>query len=302
MIISLSGKAGVGKDSVAIMIQGLELSLDRDQVIHAVRQQQQFKESSWQIKRFADKLKDITCMLIGCTREKLEDREFKEKPLGEEWNYFEAFSNGKRIIYANKKDFPYDASHFTEKQMTPRKLMQLLGTECGRKIIHPNIWVNTLFADYNMEHEYEFRRGVKIPDAKNFNYPNWIIPDCRFKNEADAIKEKGGVLIRINRKKIPKIGEEVEIIELDNYTKEFRSKFNLPIRGIVKEVYDPEILVSIDGCEENIDLYEWQYKILTDNHLSETALDNYEDFDYVINNNGSLEDLLTKVKQLNLPL
>ena len=35
-------------------------------------------------------------------------------------------------------------------------------------------------------------------------------------------------------------------------------------------------------------------------HASETELDNYESFDYIIENNGSLEDLINKVLQLNL--
>ena len=40
------------------------------------------------------------------------------------------------------------------------------------------------------------------------------------------------------------------------------------------------------------------YKTLN-NHPSETALDNYK-FDEVIENNGSIEELIEKVKQLNL--
>ena len=48
--------------------------------------------SNYQIKKFADKLKDIACLLIGCTREQLEDREFKEKELGEEWVAYKVFT------------------------------------------------------------------------------------------------------------------------------------------------------------------------------------------------------------------
>lgn len=33
--------------------------------------------SEYKIKKFADKLKDIVCILIGCTREQLEDSKFK---------------------------------------------------------------------------------------------------------------------------------------------------------------------------------------------------------------------------------
>lgn len=34
-------------------------------------------------------------MLIGCTKKQLEDRDFKEKELGEEWNCY-IFNNGKK--------------------------------------------------------------------------------------------------------------------------------------------------------------------------------------------------------------
>ena len=36
--------------------------------------------------KFADKLKDCVCILLGCTRSQLEDREFKESYLSSEWD------------------------------------------------------------------------------------------------------------------------------------------------------------------------------------------------------------------------
>ena len=39
-------------------------------------------------------------------------------------------------------------------------------------------------------------------------------------------------------------------------------------------------------------------KPITDNHFSETALDSYQDWDYVIDNNGTIEDLIEQVKQI----
>ena len=39
-------------------------------------------------------------------------------------------------------------------------------------------------------------------------YPNWIITDCRFPNEAKAIKDRDGISIRVNRI----IGKRVYII------------------------------------------------------------------------------------------
>ena len=48
-----------------------------------------YQAQNWKIVKFADKLKDIVCLLIGCERKKLENREFKEKELGEDWWYYQ---------------------------------------------------------------------------------------------------------------------------------------------------------------------------------------------------------------------
>ena len=84
MIIGISGRIGSGKDTVGELIQLLiwakgELSAvnisqyrESGQYAHNIKIQ-----SGFEIKKFADKLKDMVCMLIGCTREQLEDREFK---------------------------------------------------------------------------------------------------------------------------------------------------------------------------------------------------------------------------------
>ena len=111
--------------------------------------------------------------------------------------------------------------------MTPRLLLQILGTDCGRNIIHPNIWVNGLFADYNASSK-------------------WIISDTRFPNEIESVKKHNGLTIRINRDSFLRTGK----------------------------VFD------------------------TDNHESETALDDYQGFDYVINNNGTIKALKEVVKDI----
>ena len=103
--------------------------------------------------------------------------------------------------------------------MTVREFLQKLGTDCIRKQLHPNAWVKALFADFTEE-------------------SLWVITDVRFPNEAQAIIDRGGILIRVVRDGIP-----------------------------------------------------------TSDHESETALDNWE-FEHVITNNGSLEDLEIKVMQI----
>lgn len=63
--------------------------------------------------------------------------------------------------------------------MTIGEMQQKVGTEGMRDGVHPETWILSLFADY---------------DPKE----NWIITDVRFVNEAEAIKERGGYVIRIN--------------------------------------------------------------------------------------------------------
>jgi hypothetical protein len=63
--------------------------------------------------------------------------------------------------------------------MTVREFLQKFGTEGVREAVHPNIWVEALFNSYDNQ--------------------DWIIPDVRFINEADAVKSRGGILIKTLR-------------------------------------------------------------------------------------------------------
>jgi hypothetical protein len=68
--------------------------------------------------------------------------------------------------------------------VTTRRIMQTLGTEWGRNTIHPDLWVNiACFKIYN-------QRGLGHPV---------VVDDLRFKNELDAILERGGKVYRIVR-------------------------------------------------------------------------------------------------------
>ncbi len=62
-----------------------------------------------------------------------------------------------------------------EKDEKGRRLLQLLGTECGRKCIHNNIWVDK-WRKAVMEFEFHHPTGIIVCD------------DARFLNELIAIK------------------------------------------------------------------------------------------------------------------
>jgi hypothetical protein len=63
--------------------------------------------------------------------------------------------------------------------MTIGQFQQRLGTEAIRNGLHQEAWILSLFADL-------------APTSK------WLITDMRFKNEAYAIKQRGGKVLRIN--------------------------------------------------------------------------------------------------------
>lgn len=286
MIIGLGYKAGVGKDVIARIVQSLEIwskippesnwnnkyqfvrhfAIDfhnKYDLYNTPLRLGRMVKSSFANKKFADKLKDIVCLLLDCTRKQLEDREFKETPLGSDWDkwqveyfipiYFEntlVSHNYKREYYATKEDaqnrideltdYPiYEVSDISDPikvQLTPRLLLQLLGTEAGRQIIHPNIWVNALFSEYK-----GYLSESKLDKTWVYTniYPNWVVSDVRFPNEAEAIKKRGGILIKVIRDNIPIL-----------------------------------------------------------DHESEIALDNYDKWDYIIENNGLFEELIDKVEEI----
>lgn len=230
MIIGISGKKQSGKDTIGNIIQTLTSKANTNGI--------GVEWSDWKVKKFADKLKDITCLLIGCTREQLEDESFKNKELGEEWNrtVWHIQSNHNRLeTYNSKQEAEADLSHYDENYnqevyiasediiMTPRLMLQLLGTECGRNIIHPEIWVNSLVSDYKMSElgKAKLRRANNATASafalKGGYYPNWLVTDVRFPNEAEAIKRKGGLLIRVESKRCNYDDIHPSETSLDNY-------------------------------------------------------------------------------------
>lgn len=118
-----------------------------------------------------------------------------------------------------------------EWDMTVGEFQQKLGTEGLRKGVHQDGWVISLMSEYTYKEM-------------------WIVTDVRFLNEAEAIRDRQGILIRING---------------DPTGKRKLSKRDL-------------------------------------NHISETSLDDYTHFDFIVDNSSSLSVLQMQAENIVLHL
>lgn len=71
--------------------------------------------------------------------------------------------------------------------VSPRRLMQTLGTEWGREMISDRIWLQMA--------EHVLRQ----------NGPGMVITDVRFDNEAEWVRENGGIVVHVRRGAAPKV-------------------------------------------------------------------------------------------------
>jgi len=202
MIIGVSGYSGSGKDTVGAIIQYInfpnpKFSIEEVCAKYAEYEELLDEESGWEIRKFAGKLKDIASHLTGIDIEDFEDQEFKKTNLGKEW---------------------WTTCDEGYQPMTVRDFLQKLGTDALRMGLHDNVWVNALMADYTHTGRYGYDEN-KDPIH---DYPNWIITDVRFPNEAKAIKDKGGIIIRIDRPGVNPINNHPSEVGLDDWKFDYR--------------------------------------------------------------------------------
>lgn len=87
----------------------------------------------------------------------------------------------------------------TGKAMTAREVMQYVGTNVFRKMQH-NVWTD-----------------ATIRRIQDENLPLALIADCRFPNEVDAIKNAGGVVVKLNRNLYDSNHESEKALDADVY-------------------------------------------------------------------------------------
>ena len=114
---------------------------------------------------FAASLKDAVAAVFGWDRELLEGTTKSSR----EWR--------------EQKDEWW--SNRLGREITPRWVLQYWGTEVCRNGFHQDIWVASV--------------ENKLRQAKD----NIVITDCRFANEVEAIKNAGGITMRVQRGEKP---------------------------------------------------------------------------------------------------
>lgn len=168
IVIALTGKARSGKDTVA-------------QIVHTLvdahnNQPDTMFDDNWVIgyESFAAPLKSMVAMLLDFYGLGSIQQPETLQP------YIEGDRKEEKLPYLNK---------------SARELMQTLGTDWGRKLVHENMWVDSMTArllNYDMIKDHGYAGAVVC------------ITDCRFDNEAEAMKQRHGAhIVQVVRSDAP---------------------------------------------------------------------------------------------------
>ncbi|MCL9653549.1 deoxynucleotide monophosphate kinase [Pseudomonas protegens] len=76
---------------------------------------------------------------------------------------------------------------------SPRELMQSMGTEWARQMVHPDVWVK--IAEQNLNYLQNSLSSVV----------GFVVSDVRVENEAEFIRRRGGTIIHIHRPSAPAV-------------------------------------------------------------------------------------------------
>jgi hypothetical protein len=177
---------------------------------------------------FANTLKDAVSAVFGWDRTMLEGRTKQAREWREQQDNW--WTNRLGIV------------------ITPRWVLQNWGTEVCRNGFHDDIWIASL--------ENKLRNSTD----------DVVISDCRFPNEIQAIKQSGGIVVRV-------------------------------VRGPEPEWYDAAVSVNRGPNGNSTWALSGRRLEQLGVHASETAWVGTK-FDVVLDNNGTLDDLYQQVKQL----
>lgn len=189
MIISISGVAGSGKDTVADFLIEEVFGVDRvslaDPMKRICRDVYDFSEEQlWgpsEMRNKPDMRYPRPCKECGGKG----DRVYEDMPPGSPALHPCMVCHGKPFTY-----------------LTPREALQKLGTEWARHC-YEDTWVQLAIRTANKllkesGYTYSQAQGLRAT-TQAVQSEGVVIPDVRFRNEIKCIKEAGGVVFRVRR-------------------------------------------------------------------------------------------------------
>lgn len=195
MIIGVSGLAGSGKDTLAGYL---------------------VRDHGFTILSLADPLKRICRDVFDFSDDQLWGSSERRNEPDERYPRNDPAVQRARDIAANMTDNKVAIPAFVVEEaakgpmayLTPRYALQRLGTEWGRDCYY-NVWVEYAMRtarrllvdpDDGSVPYYDQRHGLSYRHLGPYGMPKGVaIPDVRFRNEIEGIKEAGGKVIRIRR-------------------------------------------------------------------------------------------------------
>lgn len=156
------------------------------------------RDEGWNRVAFADKLREVLYALNPMVTVKVNTYEVEEassyKPIA-------VYTNETPVYVQDVIDlYTWDRYKETEYGPEIRRLLQRLGTEAGRQALWDSIWVDA---------------AMKAVD--NDPYGKYVVTDCRFPNEARAIQERDGFVIRITRPGVGPANSHASETSLDDW-------------------------------------------------------------------------------------
>jgi len=178
---------------------------------------------------FANTLKDAVAAVFGWDRIMLEGRTESAREWREEVDTW----------WSERLNMPH---------LTPRWVLQYWGTDVCRRTFHDDIWVASL--------------ENKLRNSKD----NIVISDCRFPNEIRAIRQAGGIVVRVIRGPEPKWYDDAVAYN--------RGPDGNPRWSVAK--------IQLGKLKVHASEYSWAGT----------------KFDYTLDNNSTLDNLYQQVKEL----
>lgn len=259
-IISISAPIGSGKDLTGRIVQYLTAGDTGSDCYRRLLNNEEITghhNSEWQIKKWADPLRKVAAVLLNMDLAFLYTDEFKQMLLPECWS---------------EDEYEYIEEAHASKlvgniPMTGREFLQKLGTEAVRDGLHTNAWVNALTS------QYEGYTEKYWTPADGYGEGYWHA----------SCKECGNKFTGWKRQRRCQECNEKSPTVYPNW--------------IITDTRFMNELSTVKGMGGiTVRINRPQPSSSKGLHSSETALDSAQ-FDYVINNTGTIQDLIEEVRK-----